>query len=202
MLKITGEGRKAALDLRLVGLGRDHPNNKLSLAAGEIFKIWAETQNQKSAQLVFCDLSTPQQGTTKEFSAYDDLKAKLMKLGVPEPEIAFIQDYDSDTAKSSLFKKVRAGQVRVLMGSTQKMGNRHQCAGSSDCPAPSGRTVASRRHRTTRRTHLAPGQQEPRGENFPLRLGRFIRRLYVGRPRNQGQIHRPNHEPTEPCPKN
>jgi N12 class adenine-specific DNA methylase len=122
MLKITGEGRKAALDLRLVGLGRDHPDNKLSLAAGEIFKIWEETQKQKSTQLVFCDLSTPQQGTIKEFSAYDDLKTKLMKKGIPEREIAFIQDYDSDVAKSSLFKKVRAGQVRVLMGSTQKMG--------------------------------------------------------------------------------
>jgi len=122
MLKITGEGRKAALDLRLVGLGRDHPENKLSLAAGEIFKIWEGSQDQKTAQLVFCDLSTPQQGTIKEFSAYDDLKAKLIKKGIPEAEIAFIQDYDSDTAKSSLFKKVRAGQVRVLMGSTQKMG--------------------------------------------------------------------------------
>jgi N12 class adenine-specific DNA methylase len=122
MLKITGEGRKAALDLRLVGLGRDHPENKLSLAAGEIFKIWEETRDQKSAQLVFCDLSTPQQGTIREFSAYDDLKAKLIKRGIPEGEIAFIQDYDSDAAKSTLFKKVRAGQVRVLMGSTQKMG--------------------------------------------------------------------------------
>jgi N12 class adenine-specific DNA methylase len=122
MLKITGEGRKAALDLRLVGLGRDHPENKLSLAAGEIFKIWEGTKDQKSTQLVFCDLSTPQQGTTEDFSAYDDLKAKLLKKGIPEGEIAFIQDYDSDAAKSCLFKKVRAGQVRILMGSTQKMG--------------------------------------------------------------------------------
>ena len=122
MLKITSEGRKAALDLRLVGLGRDHPENKLSLAAGEISKIWEETQDQKSAQLVFCDLSTPQQGENKGFSAYDDLKTKLMNKGIPEAEIAFIQDYDSDAAKSSLFKKVRAGQVRILMGSTQKMG--------------------------------------------------------------------------------
>ena len=122
MLKITGEGRKAALDLRLVGVGRDRPDNKLSLAAWEVFKIWAETKTERSAQLVFCDLSTPQQGTNKEFSAYDDLKAKLVKLDVPEPEIAFIQDFDSDNAKSTLFKKVRTGEVRVLMGSTPKMG--------------------------------------------------------------------------------
>ncbi len=122
MLKITGEGRKAALDLRLVGIGRDRPDNKLSLAARDVFKIWDETKKERSAQLVFCDLSTPQQGTSKEFSAYDDLKAKLVKLGVPEPDIAFIQDFDSDNAKSTLFKKVRVGEVRILMGSTQKMG--------------------------------------------------------------------------------
>jgi N12 class adenine-specific DNA methylase len=121
MLKITGEGRKAALDLRLVGLGADRPDNKLSLAAREVFKIWDETKPERSAQLVFCDLSTPQPGT-KTFSAYDDLKAKLVKLGVAEPEIAFIQDFDSDNAKNTLFKKVRTGQVRVLLGSTQKMG--------------------------------------------------------------------------------
>jgi N12 class adenine-specific DNA methylase len=122
MLKITGEGRKAALDLRLVGIGKDQPNNKLSVAAREIFKVWDDSREQRSAQLVFCDLSTPQQGTSKEFSAYDDLKAKLLKLGAPESEIAFIQDYDSDAAKSELFKKVRAGQTRILIGSTQKMG--------------------------------------------------------------------------------
>ncbi len=122
MLKITSEGRKAALDLRLVGIGRDHPENKLSLAANEIFRIWDGTKDQRLTQLVFCDLSTPQEGTLKKFSAYDDLKAKLVRMGIPEPEIAFIQDYDSDMAKSGLFKKVRTGQVRVLMGSTQKMG--------------------------------------------------------------------------------
>jgi N12 class adenine-specific DNA methylase len=122
MLKITGEGRKAALDLRLVGIGRDYPNNKLFLASQEIFQVWEETREQKSSQLVFCDLSTPQQGQTKAFSAYDDLKAKLINRGIPEAEIAFIQDYDSDAAKSALFKKVRNGQVRVLLGSTQKMG--------------------------------------------------------------------------------
>lgn len=122
MLKITSEGRKAALDLRLVGLGGDHPNNKLSIAAREVFKIWDASHAKRSAQLVFCDLSTPQPGNSKAFSAYDDLRLKLIKMGIPEAEIAFIQDYDSDAAKSGLFRKVRSGDIRVLLGSTQKMG--------------------------------------------------------------------------------
>ena len=121
MLKITGDGRKAALDLRLVGWKRDHPENKLSLAARNIFGIWEETKEQRLTQLVFCDLSTPKPGL-KEFSAYDDLKLKLMRLGIPAEEIAFIQEYDTDAAKSTLFKQVRSGQIRILMGSTAKMG--------------------------------------------------------------------------------
>ena len=121
MLKITGDGRKAALDLRLVQKGRDHPESKLNYAAREIFQIWEQTKEHRLTQLVFCDLSTPQQGT-KRFSAYDDLKAKLIQKGIPADEIAFIQDCDTDAAKVALFKKVRAGQVRMLMGSTQMMG--------------------------------------------------------------------------------
>jgi hypothetical protein len=122
MLKITGDGRKAALDLRLVQKGRDHPENKINYSAQEIFQIWEQTKEHRLTQLVFCDLSTPQQGTTKKFSAYDDLKAKLVQKGIPADEIAFIQDCDGDAAKVALFKKVRAGRVRVLMGSTQMMG--------------------------------------------------------------------------------
>jgi len=122
MLKVTGDGRKAALDLRLVGAGKDHPENKLSLAAKEIFSIWEETKEQRLTQLVFCDFSTPQPAGSGVFSAYDDLRVKLMRKGIPAEEIAFIQDYDSDAAKSALFAKVRAGLIRVLMGSTQKMG--------------------------------------------------------------------------------
>src|SRR5476649_1493806 len=122
MLKITGDGRKAALDLRLVQKSRDHPESKIHYATREIFQIWEQTKDQRLAQIVFCDLSTPQQGTIKKFSAYDDLKVKLVQKGVPADEIAFIQDCDTDAAKVALFKKVRAGRVRVLMGSTQMMG--------------------------------------------------------------------------------
>jgi N12 class adenine-specific DNA methylase/predicted O-methyltransferase YrrM len=122
MLKITGDGRKAALDLRLVGKFGDHPHNKLNFAANEIFQIWEQTKTERLTQLVFCDLSTPRQGTDRTFSAYSDVKAKLVQKGIPSEEIAFIQHYESDFAKSALFKQVRGGQVRVLIGSTQKMG--------------------------------------------------------------------------------
>jgi N12 class adenine-specific DNA methylase/adenine-specific DNA methylase len=122
MLKITGEGRKAALDLRLVRpRAADHPDSKVNLAHREILGIWQETRNQRLTQMVFCDLSTPKvEG--RGFSAYQDLKAKLVSGGVPSNEIAFIQDHETDAAKASLFRDVRAGKVRILFGSTQKMG--------------------------------------------------------------------------------
>ncbi|RRK01275.1 DEAD/DEAH box helicase [Opitutaceae bacterium TAV4] len=122
MLKITGEGRKAALDLRLVmNIAEDHPDSKVNQAVSRIFDIWDETRAQRLTQLVFCDLSTPK-ADGRGFSVYDDVKAKLVRLGVPSDEVAFIQDYDTDAEKVSLFKDVRAGKVRVLLGSTQKMG--------------------------------------------------------------------------------
>ncbi|OAM90897.1 hypothetical protein AW736_00080 [Termitidicoccus mucosus] len=122
MLKITGEGRKAALDLRLaLGPLEDNPAFKVNQAVREIFAIWDSSREQRLAQLVFCDLSTPK-GPGQGFSVYDDIKTKLVRLGVPAAEIAFIQDYDSDAAKLTLFKNVRSGKVRILVGSTAKMG--------------------------------------------------------------------------------
>src|SRR5271166_3130318 len=121
MLKITSEGRKAALDLRLMKpAGPDEPQGKVNLAVEKIFNIWHESKPERSAQLVFCDLSTPKD---KGFSVYNDMAQKLEKLGIPGNEIAFIQDYDSDVSKLTLFRDVRAGKVRVLFGSTQKMGS-------------------------------------------------------------------------------
>jgi hypothetical protein len=121
MLKITSEGRKAALDVRSLDPNvSDHAQSKVSLAARHIHEIWKETVEGRSTQLVFCDFSTPKAGAA--FSVYDDLKLKLVQAGVPDGEIAFIQDYESDAAKLSLFKDVREGKVRVLLGSTQKMG--------------------------------------------------------------------------------
>ena len=121
MLKITSEGRKAALDLRLMKPSApDDPQGKVNQAVENIFRIWQESKPERSAQLVFCDLSTPKD---KGFSVYRDAADKLERLGVPGGDIAFIQDYDSDAAKLSLFRDVRAGKVRVLFGSTQKMGS-------------------------------------------------------------------------------
>ena len=121
MLKITSEGRKAALDLRLMKpAAPDEPQGKVNLAVEKIFNIWQESKPERSAQLVFCDLSTPKD---RGFSVYNDMAQKLEKLGIPGPEIAFIQDYDSDVSKLTLFRDVRAGKVRVLFGSTQKMGS-------------------------------------------------------------------------------
>ncbi|MCG3147664.1 MAG: hypothetical protein PCFJNLEI_01105 [Verrucomicrobiae bacterium] len=121
MLKITTEGRKAALDLRLVdGDARDNPESKANLAVHEILRIWRETRDERLTQLVFSDLSTPK---GRGFSVYEDVSSKLRAAGIPEAEIAAIQDYETDAAKLALFKEVRAGKVRVLMGSTQKMGS-------------------------------------------------------------------------------
>jgi len=121
MLKITTEGRKAALDLRLMKPGLpDDPQSKVNLAVENIHRIWEATKDDRLTQLVFCDLSTPQD---RGFSVYRDMADKLKRLGIPEGEIAFIQDYDADNAKLALFRSVRAGKVRVLFGSTQKMGS-------------------------------------------------------------------------------
>lgn len=122
MLKITSEGRKAALDLRVLNPhAADHPDSKLNLAVEKIFEIWRDHSQEKATQLVFCDLSTPSK-LHHQFSAYVDIKEKLIRRGVPVDQIAFMQDFDSDSQKESLFRDVRAGRVRVLLGSTQKMG--------------------------------------------------------------------------------
>lgn len=120
MLAITNDGRRAAIDVRMVnpGLPAD-PQGKLALAAANIYRIWCEGTEMRVSQLVFCDLGTP--GATG-FSVYQELKRLLLALGVPAEQIEFIQDHDSDTAKAKLFKKVRDGIVRILLGSTSKMG--------------------------------------------------------------------------------
>lgn len=121
MLRITNDGRKLALDMRLIQpLAPDDPDGKVAVCARNVFRIWEQTKEKRSAQLVFCDLSTPT--TDGSFSVYDDLKKKLMDAGIPEEEIAFIHTADSEAKKKELFSKVRSGQVRVLLGSTAKMG--------------------------------------------------------------------------------
>ena len=147
MLKITNDGRKLALDQRLINpLLEDFENSKVNVCADNIFKIWKETEDEKLTQLVFCDLSTPKSlgaddnpyemelvdGKWKlkdrQFTdVYTDLKRKLIKKGIPENEIAFIHDADTEAKKKEVFAKVRKGEIRILMGSTQKMGAGTNC---------------------------------------------------------------------------
>ena len=121
LLKITNDGRKLALDQRLTDeLLPDDPESKVNTCLDNIHRIWEASKEQKSTQLVFCDLSTPH-GDGK-FNVYDDLKAKLVRIGVPEAEIAFIHDAKTEAQKAALFANVRSGNVRILLGSTAKMG--------------------------------------------------------------------------------
>ena len=120
MLKITTDGRKLALDQRMLNPDLpDDPGNKANACANKVYEIWEQTKEQKSTQLIFSDLATPGTGA---WNVYDDIRDKLVAKGVPKEEIAFIHDATTDTKKSALFARVRAGKVRVLLGSTQKMG--------------------------------------------------------------------------------
>lgn len=119
MLAITNDGRKLGLDQRAINpLLPDEPGTKVNRCVDNVFKIWEDGADKKLTQLIFCDLSTPGKG----FSVYEDIKKKLVARGVPESEIAFIHDANTEEKKKALFAKVRSGQVRVLMGSTAKMG--------------------------------------------------------------------------------
>ena len=126
MLKITNEGRKIALDQRLINeLLPDYKDSKVEKCSENIYKIWNDTKEDKLAQLVFCDLSTPKGDGT--FDVYTDLKRKLIDKGIPEEEIEFIHNGNTELKKKELFAKVRAGNVRILMGSTVKMGAGTNC---------------------------------------------------------------------------
>lgn len=126
MLLITNDGRKLALDQRLVNpMLPSDPNSKAAKCAENAFEIWQRTADQHSTQMIFCDLSTPKDDGT--FSVYDDIHAKLLELGIPENEIAFIHNAKSEVQKKDLFGKVRSGQVRILLGSTQRMGAGTNC---------------------------------------------------------------------------
>lgn len=153
MLKITNDGRKLALDQRLINeMLPDYETNKVSVCADNIYKIWEENKEQKLTQLVFCDMSTPHNDGT--FNVYDDIKTKLINKGIPENEIEFIHNAGTEVKRKELFAKVRNGQVRVLIGSTPKMGAGTNCQDKLialhdlDCPwRPSDLTQRSGRIR-------------------------------------------------------
>lgn len=139
MLKVTNEGRKLALDERLINSDAiKNSKNKVETCIDNVFRIWSETAEQSSAQLIFCDLSTPSKNGT--FNVYDEMKQELINKGVPENEIEYIHNANSEIQKKNLFAKVREGKVRVLIGSTQKMGagtnvqNRLIALHHLDCP--------------------------------------------------------------------
>ena len=121
MLCVTNDGRKIGLDVRLMNpMLPDDPNSKLNVCVQNVLKIWEEGKDQKLTQLLFCDLSTPK--NDGNFNVYDDIRKKLVAAGVPENEIEFIHNADTEAKKAALFSKVRSGDVRVLLGSTAKMG--------------------------------------------------------------------------------
>ena len=121
MLKITNDGKKLALDQRLINpLLPDDENSKVNVCVKNVFSIWDKTKEEKSTQLLFSDMSTPKDDGS--FNIYDDIRGKLVDLGIPKEEIAFIHEANTDKQKDELFAKVRKGEIRILMGSTQKMG--------------------------------------------------------------------------------
>lgn len=139
MLNVTNDGRKLALDQRMIDpLLPDEDGSKVNACVGEVYRIWSETADQKSAQLLFCDLSTPR--SDGSFNVYDDIRKKLIARGIPAEEIKFIHEADTEAKKQELFKKVRRGEVRVLIGSTAKMGagtnvqNKLIASHDLDCP--------------------------------------------------------------------
>ena len=139
MLKVTNDGRKLALDQRMMNpMLPDEESSKVNACINEVFRIWEEGSDKKLTQLLFCDLSTPK--GEGEFSVYTDIRKKLIERGIPEAEIKFIHEADTEVKKQELFKKVRRGEVRILMGSTQKMGagtnvqNKIIASHDLDCP--------------------------------------------------------------------
>ena len=121
MLKITNDGRKLALDQRLINdMLPDEDGTKVDTCANNVFDIWQKTADFNGTQLIFCDTSTPKKDGT--FNVYDDIRSKLIDKGIPESDIAFIHDANTEVRKKELFAKVQSGDVRILLGSTQKLG--------------------------------------------------------------------------------
>ena len=165
MLRITSDGRKLGLDQRLINpLLPDDPGSKVNTCVGNIFRIWDEGQEQRLTQLVFCDLSTPKSAGsehTGEFSVCDDIRAKLIARGIPPEQIAFIHDANTEVKKKELFARVRSGDVRVLLGSTAKMGAGTNCQDrliaihDCDCPWRPG-DLEQRAGRIVRQGNMNP----------------------------------------------
>ena len=201
MLKISGDGRRAALDLRLLGLPQTTPG-KITAAADRIAAIWTSHQDDEyfdpggvpypvrgSLQLVFCDLGTPGPG----WNAYDELRGQLVARGLPSEAVRFIHEAKTDRDKAQLFAASRAGTGRRPDRVHREDGRRHQRPGPGHRPAPPGRALAARRRRPARRPHPAAGKPQPSSRDHPVRHRTVLRRLHVADPRTQGPVHRPGH---------
>ena len=133
MLKVTNDGRKLALDQRMMNpMLPDEEGSKVNACVNEVFRIWEENSDKRLTQLLFCDLSTPK--GAGEFSVYTDIRQKLIKRGIPESEIKFIHEADTETKKQELFKKVRRGEVRILMAVHRKWVRGRMCRTRSLLP--------------------------------------------------------------------
>ena len=159
MLCVTNDGRKIGLDVRLMNpMLPDDPNSKLNVCVQNVLKIWEEGKDQKLTQLLFCDLSTPK--NDGNFNVYDDIRKKLVAAGVPENEIEFIHNADTEAKKAALFSKVRSGDVRVLLGSTAKMGAGTNVQSAACGGASSGCWLEAQRHDPAQWSHHPSRQHE------------------------------------------
>lgn len=178
MLRITNDGRKLALDMRLLSsLAPDDENSKVSVCARNVYRIWAESTAQRSTQLIFCDLSTPK--ADGSFNVYDDLRRKLLEIGIPENEIAYIHTANTEQKKKELFAKVRGGEVRILMGSTAKWEPEPMCrTGSSPCmisiahggPATCSSALGASCGRATKIRRWRSSAMLPRAHSMPTSI--------------------------------
>ena len=181
MLCVTNDGRKIGLDVRLMNsMLPDDPDSKLNVCVRNVLKIWEEGKDQKLTQLLFCDLSTPK--NDGNFNVYDDIRKKLIAAGVPENEIEFIHNADTEAKKAALFSKVRSGDVRVPAGQHRKDGCRNQCAAASCCSASSGCRLETQRHDPAQRSHHPAGKPEPGSQSVQLRYGGYVRFVFVPDP--------------------
>ncbi len=178
MLKITGDGRKAALDMRLVDpFAQPEARRRLSRAVAQIFSVWEAGKEKRSTQLVFCDLSTP---NPDRFNVYDEIRDQARS-----PEAFRLRRSPTSMTprrtaqKKTLFDAVNAGRVRILLGSTEKMGAGTNVQKRLDRPPSPRRAVAAARHRAARGPDTAPGQRQYGGPDLPLCHRRIVRRLYV-----------------------
>ena len=200
MLVITNDGRKLALDQRLMNeLLPESETGKVVACAQNVFEIWQRTADQRSTQMIFCDLSTPH--NDGHFNVYDAIRDKLIAMGIPAEEIAYIHGASTEVKKKELFGKVRSGQIRVLLGRFHaKDGRGHQCAEKADRLAPSGLPMASRRPPAARGPHRPSGKRKPGGGYLHLCDGEHLRQLSVSIGGEQAEVHRPDHDLKKPRP--